>query len=248
MRGRAGIRRRDRRPFPSLSPQLPGCRPARHGPRPRHQRSIASRQSAHAGSVCREPLALGLLELNLSVTPRLLRASLLNIVPPSSRTNRSSTRNDTQTAYRVTCTLEPLRLYDPNPSGCCGRPDRAPGVIHTQQMTQPPAISLKAQSPRNLPARASPTASRPRTTPATRAAGPPMLTTQVFTSPTASIWKSAARLSISAPLRLTTAPPTSPLVSSPPPPRRRWCRSLIQHATLPPVFLAPVAPRKAART
>jgi hypothetical protein len=70
------------------------------------------------------------------VTPRSPSRQPLNIVPPVITHEPLINTYDTQTAYRVTCTLEPLGLYDPESVRLLWQTDRAPGVIHTQQMTQ----------------------------------------------------------------------------------------------------------------
>ncbi len=75
-------------------------------------------------------------ELNLFGDPALSFAPALNIVPPVITHEPLINTYDTQTAYRVTCTLEPLGLYDPESVRLLWQTDRAPGVIHTQQMTQ----------------------------------------------------------------------------------------------------------------
>ncbi|HRU70554.1 MAG TPA: C25 family cysteine peptidase [Kiritimatiellia bacterium] len=75
-------------------------------------------------------------ELNLFGDPAAPFAPALNVVPPVLTHTPLINTYDTQTAYRVTCTLEPLGLYDPDSVKLHWQTERAPGVIHTQHMSQ----------------------------------------------------------------------------------------------------------------
>ena len=75
-------------------------------------------------------------ELNLFGDPAASFAPALNAVPPALAHAPLINTYDTQTAYRVTCTLEPLGLYDPDAVTLLWQTDRAPGVTHTQHLNQ----------------------------------------------------------------------------------------------------------------
>ncbi|MDD4017791.1 MAG: C25 family cysteine peptidase [Kiritimatiellae bacterium] len=60
----------------------------------------------------------------------------INTVPPAVSHEPLVNTYDTQTAYRVTCSLEPAGIYDPGAVFLLWHTSREPGLVHTQLMTQ----------------------------------------------------------------------------------------------------------------
>ncbi len=75
-------------------------------------------------------------ELNLFGDPATPFAAALNTVPPSLAHTPLANTYDTQTVHRIACSLEPVGVYDPDSVTLLWQTDRAPGLVHTQQMTQ----------------------------------------------------------------------------------------------------------------
>ncbi len=75
-------------------------------------------------------------ELNLFGDPATPFAAAINTVLPDITHEPLINTYDTQTAYRVACTLEPVGIYDPEAIAIVWQTDRAPGLIRTQRMTQ----------------------------------------------------------------------------------------------------------------
>ena len=75
-------------------------------------------------------------ELNLFGDPATPFAAAVNTVPPAITHVPLVNTYDTQTAYRVTCTLEPVGIYDPDAVSLVWHTDRQQGITHTQSMTQ----------------------------------------------------------------------------------------------------------------
>ena len=75
-------------------------------------------------------------ELNLFGDPATPFAAAVNTVPPAITHEPLVNTYDTQTAYRVTCTLEPVGIFDPDAVTLVWHTDRLPGLSLTQSMTQ----------------------------------------------------------------------------------------------------------------
>jgi len=75
-------------------------------------------------------------ELNLFGDPATPFAAAVNTVPAAIAHEPLINTYDTQTAYRVTCTLEPIGIFDPDSVSLVWWTDRAPGIVHTQSMAQ----------------------------------------------------------------------------------------------------------------
>ena len=75
-------------------------------------------------------------ELNLFGDPATPFAPSVNRVLPQLSHVPLINTYDTQTAYRVSCTVEPVGIYDPGSVALVWRTDREPGVAHTQALTQ----------------------------------------------------------------------------------------------------------------
>ena len=75
-------------------------------------------------------------ELNLFGDPATPFAAAVNTTPPKITCTPLLNTYDTQTAYRVTCTLEPVGIYDPTSPFLVWQTDREPGLFRTQSLTQ----------------------------------------------------------------------------------------------------------------
>ena len=75
-------------------------------------------------------------ELTLFGDPATPFAAAVNTVPPSITHVPLVNTYDTQTAYRVTCALEPIGIYDPEAVTLVWHTDRQHELAHTQSMTQ----------------------------------------------------------------------------------------------------------------
>jgi len=75
-------------------------------------------------------------ELNLFGDPATPFASAINTTPPTINHVPLLNTYDTQTAYRVSCTLEPVGIFDPDAISLVWETDAPPGGVHTQAMTQ----------------------------------------------------------------------------------------------------------------
>lgn len=75
-------------------------------------------------------------ELNLFGDPAMPFAPALNAVLPTIVHEPLINTYDTQTPHRVTCTLEPVGIYDPQAVTLVWQTDREPELSHTQHMAQ----------------------------------------------------------------------------------------------------------------
>lgn len=75
-------------------------------------------------------------ELNLFGDPATPFAPSVNRVAPVIDATALGNTFDTQTVYRVACTLTPIGIYDPASVALVWQTDRAPGLCHTQFMTR----------------------------------------------------------------------------------------------------------------
>lgn len=75
-------------------------------------------------------------ELNLFGDPATPFAPAVNTVAPVLSHQPLINTYDTQTAYRVACTLEPVGIYDPSAVALVWQADREPALVHTQALTQ----------------------------------------------------------------------------------------------------------------
>jgi hypothetical protein len=76
-------------------------------------------------------------ELNLFGDPATPFAAAVNTVKPVIVHDPALINTyDTQTAYRVTCTVEPVGIFDPDAISLMWQSDRQPGLVRTQAMTQ----------------------------------------------------------------------------------------------------------------
>ena len=75
-------------------------------------------------------------ELNLFGDPATLFAPAINFALPEIVSEPLINTFETQIPYRVTCTVGPVGVYDPDAIRLVWRTDRAPALVHTQAMTQ----------------------------------------------------------------------------------------------------------------
>jgi len=75
-------------------------------------------------------------ELNLFGDPATPFAAAVNTVPPAITHVPLVNTYDTQNTYRVTCTLEPIGIFDPDAITLVWHTDRESGIVHTQCMAQ----------------------------------------------------------------------------------------------------------------
>ncbi len=74
-------------------------------------------------------------ELNLFGDPATPFAPAVNLTPPVIAHTPLLNTCDTQNAQRVTCTVEPIGIYNPDSICMVWRTDRTPGTVQTQRMT-----------------------------------------------------------------------------------------------------------------
>ena len=75
-------------------------------------------------------------ELNLFGDPATPFVPAANLAPPAISHTPLSNTYDTQSLYRVTCTVEPIGIYDPDSPSLTWRTDRDPGASQTQRMAR----------------------------------------------------------------------------------------------------------------
>ncbi|MEI7902589.1 MAG: C25 family cysteine peptidase, partial [bacterium] len=75
-------------------------------------------------------------ELNLFGDPATPFAAAVNTAPPVIAHTPLINTYDTQSLYRVTCTVEPIGIYDPDAVTLVWQKDREPDILRTQVMTR----------------------------------------------------------------------------------------------------------------
>jgi len=75
-------------------------------------------------------------ELNLFGDPATPFAAAVNTTPVTITHQPLINTCETQTEYRVSCTLEPIGIYDPDAATLLWQTDRQPGVVYTQRLSQ----------------------------------------------------------------------------------------------------------------
>jgi hypothetical protein len=75
-------------------------------------------------------------ELNLFGDPATPFAAAVNLTPPVITHAPPANTYDTQTTHRVTCTVEPIGLFDPDAVTLAWQTDREPGLVRTQALTR----------------------------------------------------------------------------------------------------------------